>query len=207
MAELTNPMVFEDDKKTLVNPMEFAIPTKALEDKLYFLFFYIFEDGNREEVIQQFEICRGRTAAYRKIENYLREYNIETEMIDLSMSFVLTETKEIDRGTRNEKYFMTGPDDRVSMYAFCKMMEDYYGASAFDVDEFKHNDEGGDDGRATSMFINEIYNTDTREFIMVDEGDDSLAQELMGLMTDAHKIDQFGGYFNRTPENGTSAPD
>lgn len=200
VKQLTNPMAFEDDQKPLINPMEFSVPTKAMEDKLYFLFFYIYEDGDRNMVTQQFEIARGRTAAYRKIHQYLMEFNLETETIDLSQSFVLTETKEVDRSTGNQKYFITDVDDRVSIYAFCKMLESYFGPMAFDIDEFKHNDDGVDDeGRPMSLLIGELYRADENgnEFLMVEEGDMSLADELRRLQgTEGGIIDIFGGMMN-----------
>ncbi|WP_301066729.1 hypothetical protein [uncultured Duncaniella sp.] len=200
VKQLTNPMAFEDEQKPLINPMEFSVPTKAMEDKLYFLFFYIYEDGNKDMVTQQFEIARGRTAAYRKIHQYLMEFNLETETIDLSQSFVLTETKEIDRSTGNQKYFLTDVDDRVSIYAFCKMLEEYFGPMAFDIDEFKHNDDGVDDeDRPMSLLIGELYKADEsgNEFLMVEEGDMSLADELRRLQsTEGGIVDIFGGTMN-----------
>lgn len=197
VKQLVNPMVFEDENKPLTNPMEFAVPTKAMEDKLYFIFFYIYEEGSRDMVTQQFEIARGRTAAYRKIHQYLMEFNLENETIDLSQSFVLTETKEVDRSTGNQKYFITDVDDRVSIYAFCKMLEEYFGPMAFDVDEFKHNDDSTeDDGRATSILIGELYKSGDEgdEFMMVEEGDMSLADELRKLQAQNGTVDIFGGY-------------
>lgn len=132
-----DPMIFEKDspyyekpEKELINPMTFDVPTKSFEDKIYIVL--MASDSNDELFDGQFKICHGRTACYRYIEHLINAFGVD---LDVHNSKIITETKQTESDTGNKKYYLINYDESLSIYAFCKSVESYYGADGFNIDD------------------------------------------------------------------------
>ena len=134
-----DPMIFDKDspysntpdKKNLVNPMIFDVPTKSTEDKLYILF--IVGENNDSMFDGNYKICNGRTECYRHIQSLIEAFG---EDIDVHQSMVITETKQTETDTGNTKYYLINYTDAISVYAFCKSVESFYSNDIFSIDNY-----------------------------------------------------------------------
>lgn len=152
-----DPMQFEKDSpyyqgKKGESPIVFDVPTKSFEDKKYIVLIY--QESNDELFDGQYKVCNGRTECYRYIQTLIESFG---EDINAHESKVITETKQTETDTGNGKYYMINYDDAISVYAFCKSVEEYYRGTAYDfsiddiisppegvevhIDENKLNDE------------------------------------------------------------------
>lgn len=130
--EKKKPM-FLDDEQKLIKPMEFDVKTKGVEEKLYIILYKIVTD---EEFDQIFEICIGRTEAYTDIKDKLQS-GLD---IDVHASKIITETKQTETATMDRKYYLIPYEDCISVYAFCKSVENYYDTDEFDIEEYNNTD-------------------------------------------------------------------
>lgn len=135
-----DPVIFEPDaplapkeepKKKPIRPAIFEAPVKSFEDKIYIVFI---ASGREDDLTDgDFKVCRGRTDCYRFIETLLESYGDE---VDIHKSVVMTETRQTETDTKDIKYYMIDLPDCVSMYAFCKSVENYYGEYGFDIESY-----------------------------------------------------------------------
>ena len=138
----TDPMIFDKNspyyeapKNQPIDPMNFDVPVKSIEEKIYIVL--MVQDGDYAlddpDYNGYFKICHGRTQCYRfiqeQIESYARELNPHE-------SKVITQTIQTETDTGNTKYYMTDIETALSVYAFCKAVESYYGDTAFDIDMY-----------------------------------------------------------------------
>ena len=122
----------DDDKKpTLIKPMEFDTPTKSVEEKMYIILYIIATDDSNE-IDKTFSICIGRTEAYNDIKDKL----ISGFGIDIYKSKILTETKQTDTKTGDRKYYLLPEEDWISVYSFCKTVEEFYSDSDFNIEDY-----------------------------------------------------------------------
>lgn len=141
-ATLKEPMIFDKDQKDkkLINPMVFEVPTKSYEDKTYIIFIKL--DSDESYFDGRFKVVEGRTACYRTINRFLEMYGSD---FNVYRSKVLTETKQTETDTGNTKYYFLPFDEAVSVYAFCKSLESFYGDTAFDIDYYAADCDPNDD--------------------------------------------------------------
>lgn len=137
--KLIDPVIFDkESKEGLIEPVTF-FKEKSHEEKLYIILFKM-ELDEVDEVDPFFEnvyaICHGRTEAYMVIGDKLKHHY--GQFIDVKKSIVITETKqkEIEHGL--DKYFLIPLDECISIYQFCKNVEDAYYESEiyFDIDSY-----------------------------------------------------------------------
>ena len=141
-----DPMQFDKNSpyyqgKKGESPIVFDVPTKSFEDKKYIVL--INQESNDELFDGQYKICNGRTECYRYIQTLIEAFGDD---IDAHNSKVITETKQVEADTGNSKYYMINLDDAISVYAFCKSVEDYYKGTVyeFSIDDVISPPEGID---------------------------------------------------------------
>lgn len=127
-----DPMQFDKNSpyyqgKKAESPIAFNIPTKSFEDKKYIVL--INQESNDELFNGQYKICNGRTECFRYIHTLIEAFGDE---IDAHNSKVITETKQIEADTGNNKYYLINLEDSVSVYAFCKSVEEYYKGTIYE---------------------------------------------------------------------------
>ena len=121
----------EEEKNKPNKAMVFAEPSKSVEDKIFIVLIYglysedLF-DGN-------YKICNGRTEAYRFIETLVQSYGSD---FDPHISKVITETLQTETESRDLNYFLTNYFSSLSVYAFCKAVENYYTDDKFRIDDY-----------------------------------------------------------------------
>ena len=137
--ELIQPIIFEENKpipeKDLVKPITFGVRTKSFEEKIYIIL-YRLNECEDEAMSKIFEICVGRTETYNDIKNKF----LSGMSIDVHRSKIITETKQTETSTGDEKYYMTDYEDCISLYSFCKKVEEYYNDQEFDIEDFNDTD-------------------------------------------------------------------
>ena len=134
-----DPMIFEKDspysnaleKKTPVQPMVFDVPTKSSEDKIYILL--LVGENNDSMFDGNYKICTGRTECYRHIQSLIEAFGDDINVHD---SMVITETKQTETDTGNRKYYLINYQDSISVYAFCKSVENFYSNDTFHIDDW-----------------------------------------------------------------------
>lgn len=141
-GKLIDPMVFDDDKKKskLINPMIIDVPTKSFEDKVYIALIVL--EGTDTFFDGQYKVCMGRTECYRYLEKLFETYGSD---VNPYKSKIITETKQTETETMNTKYYLMPYGEIISVYAFCKSVEDYYGKTAFDIDLYASEVEEDED--------------------------------------------------------------
>lgn len=135
-----DPMIFdkkspyyEKPKGQPVDPMNFDVPAKSIEEKTYIIF-VVGNDLLEDDMFDGFyKVCEGRTKAYRFIQHLIESYGDD---IDPHQSKVITQTIQTETDSGDTKYYMIDYDSAISVYAFCKTVEVYYGDTAFDIDTY-----------------------------------------------------------------------
>ena len=115
----------------LINPIE-VLPegSKSFEEKIYIIL--VIGDNNDGFFNGNYIIANGRTECYRKIQNILEAFG---EDIDIHESKVIVETNTL----RNGKPTLMPWDDCVSIYSFCKSIEEYYkGVDSFNIENYNY---------------------------------------------------------------------
>ena len=141
----------EEEKNKPNKAMLFAEPSKSVEDKIFIVLIYglysedLF-DGN-------YKICNGRTEAYRFIETLVQSYGSD---FDPHISKVITETLQTETESRDIKYFLTNYFSSLSVYAFCKAVENYYTDDKFRIDDYFAAPDGNIDPNQTKNIENNI---------------------------------------------------
>jgi len=139
----------------LINPVE-IVPedTKSFEEKLYIIL--LFEENNDNLVNGSFCIALGRTECYRKIQTLLEAFG---DTIDIHEGKVIVETNKY----RNNKPMLMPYDDCISIYSFCKSVENYYsGSIKFDIELYNYqrssesSEDSNEDDSVTNDFIAEM---------------------------------------------------
>lgn len=104
-------------------------PNKSSEDKIFIILYKLVDiDEDLPEIFSRvFSICKGRTLAYKDIESI-----VMTENVDVVKSIIITETKQKDE----DKYYLLPFDDCVSIYTFCKSVENDYIEDGFNIDDY-----------------------------------------------------------------------
>ena len=128
-----NPMIFNDepDKKKLINPMVFDVPTKSVEEKIYIV---LLASGDDDEMFDgRYKICHGRTQCFRYIESLCQAFGGDFDPFE---SKVITETKQTETETENTKYYLINYENSISVYSFCKSVEGFYGENGFNIDDY-----------------------------------------------------------------------
>lgn len=149
MAQLTKPMRFFDEdevpsKRKLKKPMIFRDDTKDFEKKKYIILYILLDED--EYSCNRFKVCTGRTETY----SFIREILEEFDSIDIMESLIITETKQIDINTNEEAYFMLNLDNAISIYRFCKHVEEYYN-DGFDIEEYNYSRFDSDEKEITIL--------------------------------------------------------
>lgn len=139
--KLVEPIIFDDSStglsqnKNLVSPITFAVRTKSFEEKIYIIL-YRLNECEDETMSKIFEICVGRTETYQDIKNKF----LSGMSIDVHRSKIITETKQTETSSGDEKYYMTDYEDCISLYSFCKKVEEYYNDEEFSIEDFNDTD-------------------------------------------------------------------
>lgn len=136
---LIDPMEFDKDspyyvepEKKLINPLVVDALTKSVEDKIFIVLLKYDEgDGNDDLFDGQYHICTGRTETYRYIEKLVQAFGTD---INAHESKVITETKQTETESGEKKYYLIDYDDAISVYTFCKAVEENY--EGFRIDDF-----------------------------------------------------------------------
>ena len=58
--------------------------------------------------------------------------------IDVHVSKIITETKQTETASGDKKYYLLPYDDCISIYSFCKSVENYYSDDEFDIEEYNN---------------------------------------------------------------------
>lgn len=125
-----------DSSSKVVKPMHFGVKTKSFEEKIYLILYTINDIDETEPESKTFSVCIGRTMAYEDIKTKLQS-GLD---IDVHRSYVMTETKQIEAATGDEKYFMIPYSECMSVYAFCISISNFYGSEDFDIEEYASGD-------------------------------------------------------------------
>ena len=139
--KLVEPIIFDDSgtglsqNKNLVSPITFGVRTKSFEEKIYIIL-YRLNECEDETMSKIFEICVGRTETYQDIKNKF----LSGMSIDVHRSKIITETKQTETSSGDEKYYMTDYEDCISLYSFCKKVEEYYNDEEFSIEDFNDTD-------------------------------------------------------------------
>lgn len=146
-----NPMEFDEgtkfaeEKPKAIKVMDFDVKTKSVEEKRYIILLPM--TSNDEMFDGNYKICTGRTECYRTIEHLLESFGTD---LDIDNSIVITETKQTETETGDRKYYLLDIEECVSVYAFCKNVEAFYGDTAFDIDYYRNAiDDDGTNERST----------------------------------------------------------
>lgn len=115
-----------------IRPFEYDEKTKSPEEKIYIILYKLNSDEDDDIYTQIFNICIGRTEAYRDIKEKL-ESGLE---VDVHVSKIITETKQTETSTADKKYFLLPYKECISIYAFCKSIQDYYSDDEFDIEDY-----------------------------------------------------------------------
>lgn len=146
------------DGRELITPMIFDAPTKSIEEKTYIILWKLYlEDGNGDEFNNVYQILTGRTDTYRAIINMLT--SLSAESVDINRSIIITETKQTETSTGDTKYYLLPLNECISVYSFCKSVEEYYSYDDFNIDEYNithQEDEKVDDSIPRSFTAEEI---------------------------------------------------
>ncbi len=134
MPDLVEPIKFykkEDlDENGLLKPIIFDEAPKGFEEKLYLvLYTYGNEDHSSEN---GWKLCTGRTETYEFIKSIIDE-------IDIFNSKILVETKKQDIKTGERGYYFLSIEKSLTVYAFCKSIEQYYGDDGFDIEDYNYS--------------------------------------------------------------------
>ena len=123
------------------------VPTKHFEDKTYIILYQI---KNEEDKLyrQLFAIRKGRTQAISDIRDKLQS-GVD---IDIHKSVVITETKQTETDTGNTKYYLIPLEESISVYSFCKSVEEYYGLDYFDIEEYNEGFEDDKEEDSTDSY-------------------------------------------------------
>lgn len=151
-------MFVEDDIKQakFINPIEFDVNTKSFEEKLYIILYKLnLNEKNDLELDEYFEniysICHGRTEAYSNIKNHL--LSLSGEYIDIHKSKIITETKQTETDSGNRKYYLIPYEESISIYTFCKNVEDFYNSDSFDIEIYNTYNSDDENGISTDNNI------------------------------------------------------
>ena len=118
----------------MIRPIEYDAKAKSPEEKIYIILYKLNHDDYDEAYTQIFNICIGRTEAYSDIKSKL-----ESGMdIDVHVSKIITETKQTETASGDKKYYLLPYDDCISIYSFCKSVENYYSDDEFDIEEYNN---------------------------------------------------------------------
>lgn len=169
-----DPVIFEpgaelapepkDRPKKGIHPAIFEAPVKSFEDKTYIVLVKLFNDDDLFD--GNFKVCHGRTECYRHIEDVLESY---ADIVDIHNSLIITETRQTETETGDIKYYLINLPECVSMYAFCKSVESYYGTYGFDIEDYNKGNVSKEDTESSSLIPTspedeEMYGT-FREFL------------------------------------------
>lgn len=124
-----------------IRPMQFTVRNKSFEEKIYIILYKINDIDEDLPESRTFSVCIGRTMAYSDIKNKL----VEGLDIDVHRSYIMTETKQVEAATGDEKYYMIPYSECMSVYAFCISVANYYGEDDFDIEEYSSGDVPEDD--------------------------------------------------------------
>lgn len=100
------------NEKNLINPILFNAQEKTPDEKEYIILYYI--DGD-DGISQCFSRVTSRVEAYIDISNMIKYYD---NYVFIDTSIVLVETKQTQTKTGNEIYFLTHPNDSLSIRKF-----------------------------------------------------------------------------------------
>lgn len=130
-----------ENASKVIKPMHFGVKPKSFEEKIYLILYIINDIDETEPESKTFSVCIGRTMAYEDIKTKLQS-GLD---IDVHRSYVMTETKQIEASTGDEKYFMIPYNECMSVYAFCISISNFYGNEDFDIEEYASGDVPEDD--------------------------------------------------------------
>ena len=142
-------------------------------------------DSNDELFDGQFKICHGRTACYRYIEHLINAFGSD---LDVHNSKVITETKQTESDTGNKKYYLINYDESLSIYAFCKSVENYYGVDGFNIDDTFSPPTDNEEEFKLSNFDEDLINQMTNSTSNLNESILSKDQLYELLTRDSHNI-------------------
>lgn len=169
-----DPVIFEpgaelapepqNQPKKGIRPAIFEAPIKSFEDKTYIVLVKLFNDDDLFD--GSFKVCHGRTECYTHIEDVLESY---ADSVDIHNSLIITETRQTETETGDIKYYLLNLPECVSLYAFCKSVETYYGTYGFNIEDYNKGNNPKEDAESSSLIPNspedeEMYGT-FREFL------------------------------------------
>ena len=138
-----------ESPNNIIKPMHFEVKPKGFEEKIYILLYEINDIDEDDPSSRTFSICIGRTMAYSDIKTKLQS-GID---IDVHRSYVMTETKQIELATGDEKYFMVPYNECMSVYAFCISVANYYEDNDFDIEDYASGDVPEDDRMNRTLHV------------------------------------------------------
>ena len=125
----------------VIKPMHFMVKNKSFEEKIYIILYTLFDIDEDDPTSKTFSVCIGRTMAYNDIKTKLQS-GLD---IDVHRSYIMTETKQIEASTGDEKYYMIPYSECMSVYAFCVSIANYYNDNDFDIEDYASGDVPEDD--------------------------------------------------------------
>ena len=142
---LIDPLLPMEDGLTdpLLPPDE---PDKGFEEKKYLVLWVNNDDSS--EFGNHFFIGTGRSETYYFLRDNITE-------IDIHNSYILVETKQTETKTKVKRWYMTGIDKAITVYAFLRKVQDNYN-DKFDVEDYNYAYEDDDNETNTKDYISNI---------------------------------------------------
>ena len=120
----------DEGKPKLQKLMDFDVPDKSFEEKIYIILYRI-NGSTVDDFDGLFDVRTGRTETYESIKTHL----ISGMDIDIHASKIITEVKLRDKND-DKKYFLIPFDECISIYAFFNSVRSYYSDDEFDIEDY-----------------------------------------------------------------------
>ena len=174
-VNLIKPIIFEDREETeekqadvkseeLIKPIIFEEEKKGPEERYYLLLYYFIDDDGDES--KTFEFIKGRTSVRERIIA-----DLAVGDIDIHKSEILVEGAPLE--------------DRISIYAFMKLIEIYFENDPFDIESYNT----GDIDEETNEFDNEYYQINNNQTTDADNDLENISI-MLGLDTSENLDDE-----------------
>lgn len=130
LIEIFIPNDPDEGKPKLQKLMDFDVPTKSFEEKIYIVLYRI-NGATVDDFDGLFDVRIGRTETYESIKTHL----MSGMDIDIHNSKIITEVKLKDKND-DKKYFLIPFDECISIYAFFNSVSSYYSDDDFNIEDY-----------------------------------------------------------------------
>ena len=135
----------DEEKPKLQKIMDFNVPTKSFEEKIYIILYRI-NGATVDDFDGLFDVRIGRTETYESIKMHLTS----GMDIDIHASKIITEVKLKDKN-EDKKYFLIPFDECISIYAFFNSVSSYYSDDDFDIEDYNISKTDNDEEEVYKM--------------------------------------------------------